>query len=387
MDTFTWIEMAAKVGLLVFVMLQVVPMMVWVERRGSALMQNRLGPNRVGPLGLFQSLADVVKFIFKEDMVPEHCDKFYYILAPVVVLLPAFMTFAVVPFGGDVTIAGHVVHLQVADLNVGFLYILAIGSLGVYGIIMAGWSSNNKYSLLGAMRSTAQMISYELSMGLSLVGIVMVYSSFELREIVYGQTYALAPSMANLPAAFAWLSHVPKWGFFVQPVGFIIFLSSVYAETNRLPFDLPEGESEIVAGYHLEFGSMRFALFFMAEYLNMVTASALLTTLYFGGYSFPGLHLVAEALAPGLLRASELATSILPFLPTLAEPGQWMRAILEVMVFSGKVGFFMWLFVWVRWTLPRFRYDQLMNLGWRVFLPLSIANIAVTAVLIYLGVI
>ncbi|MBI3557392.1 MAG: NADH-quinone oxidoreductase subunit NuoH [Deltaproteobacteria bacterium] len=381
MDMFTGIEMAAKVGLIVFVMLQVVPMMVWIERRGSALMQNRRGPNRVGPLGLFQSLADVVKFIFKEDMVPEHCDKFYYILAPAVVLLPAFMTFAVVPFGGDITIAGHVVHLQVADLNVGFLYILSIGSLGVYGIIMAGWSSNNKYSLLGSLRSSAQMISYELSMGLSLVGIVMIYSSFELREIVFRQTY---PLMASAPGI---LAHIPKWGFFVQPVGFIIFLSSVYAETNRLPFDLPEGESEIVAGYHLEFGSMRFALFFMAEYLNMVTASALLTTLYFGGYSFPGLHIAAEAFTPLVARASEIASSLMPFVPTLANPDQWARAILEVAVFSAKVGFFMWLFVWVRWTLPRFRYDQLMDLGWKVFLPLSIANIAVTGVLIYLGVI
>ena len=385
MDTFTWVEMAAKVGLLVFVMLQVVPMMVWVERRGSALMQNRRGPNRVGPLGLFQSLADVVKFIFKEDMVPAHCDRFYYILAPAVVLLPAFMTFAVVPFGGDITIAGHVVHLQVADLNVGFLYILAIGSLGVYGIIMAGWSSNNKYSLLGSLRSSAQMISYELSMGLSLVGFVMVYSSFELRDIVHGQTAALMPWLPTwLPGV---LAHVPKWGFFVQPVGFIIFLSSVYAETNRLPFDLPEGESEIVAGYHLEFGSMRFALFFMAEYLNMVTASALLTTLYFGGYSFPGLHHLATTLAPVLVKASDVVTSVLPVIPPLVDPEQWMRAILEISVFSAKVGFFMWLFVWVRWTLPRFRYDQLMDLGWKVFLPLSIANIAVTGVLIYLGVI
>lgn len=364
MDTFDWIAMGAKVGLVVFVMLQVVPMMVWIERRGSALMQNRLGPNRVGPLGLFQSLADVVKFVFKEDMVPAHCDKFYYTLAPAIVLIPAFMTFAVVPFGGDVTIGGRTIHLQVADLNVGLLYIFSIASLGVYGIIMAGWSSNNKYSLLGSLRSSAQMISYELSLGLSIVGIVMTFGTFNLREIAIGQA---APLTTFIP-------YFPKWGVFIQPLGFLIFLASTYAETNRLPFDLPEGESEIVAGYHLEFGSMRFALFFMAEYLNMVTASALVTTLFFGGYTFPGMSAAASALAP-----------YLGFLSVLGDPTEWTLALLQVAAFSAKVGFFMWLFVWVRWTLPRFRYDQLMNLGWKVFLPLSLANIALTAVMIYLG--
>ncbi|MBI3543344.1 MAG: NADH-quinone oxidoreductase subunit H, partial [Deltaproteobacteria bacterium] len=255
--------MVVKVLVFVVMMLQVVPIMVWVERRGSALMQNRLGPNRVGPLGLLQSLADVIKFIFKEDMVPAHCDKFYYILSPAILLIPAFMTFAVIPFAGDVEIAGHVIHMQIADLNVGLLYIFSVGSLGVYGIIMAGWASNNKYSLMGSLRSSAQMISYELSLGLSIVGLVMTFSSFNLREIVIGQMAPIAPSLPGV------LAHIPKWGVFIQPVAFVIFLAAVYAETNRLPFDLPEGESEIVAGYHLEFGSMRFALFFMAEYLNM----------------------------------------------------------------------------------------------------------------------
>jgi NADH-quinone oxidoreductase subunit H len=329
-------------------------------------MQNRLGPNRVGPLGLFQSLADVIKFIFKEDMVPAHCDKFYYIIAPAVLLIPAFMTFAVVPFAGDISIAGHNIHMQIADLNVGLLYIFSVGSLGVYGIIMAGWASNNKYSLLGSLRSSAQMISYELSLGLSVVGLVMVFGSFNLRDIVTGQMGPLA----------SWAPHVPKWGIFVQPVAFVIFMAAVYAETNRLPFDLPEGESEIVAGYHLEFGSMRFALFFMAEYLNMTTASALTATLFFGGYSFPGMTHVAEWITP-----------IVAWHGYLENPAAWALILVQIVAFTAKVGFFMWLYVWVRWTLPRFRYDQLMNLGWKVFLPLSLLNIAVTAVLIYVGVI
>jgi NADH-quinone oxidoreductase subunit H len=374
MDTFAWIEMAAKVGLVVFVMLQVVPMMVWIERRGSALMQNRLGPNRVGPLGLFQSLADVVKFIAKEDFVPDHVEKFYFLLAPVILLMPAFMTFAVVPFAGDITIAGRVVHMQVADLNVGLLYIFSIGSLGVYGIIMAGWASNNKYSLLGSLRSSAQMISYELSLGLGVIGIVMAFGSFGLREIVVGQTASLISS-GGLLESLPFLKHIPKWGVFIQPVGFIIFLTAVFAETNRLPFDLPEGESEIVAGYHTEYGSMKFALFFMAEYMNMVTASAMIATLYFGGYSFPGLSHVVPFVAPLIAKLG------------IATPDAWALVLLQGLVFTAKVGFFMWFYVWVRWTLPRFRYDQLMDLGWRVMLPLSLANIALTAVLIYLKVI
>lgn len=364
MDTFEWIAMAAKVGLFVFIMLQVVPIMVWVERRGSALMQNRLGPNRVGPLGLFQSLADVIKFIAKEDFVPDHVEKLYFLLAPAVLLMPAFMTFAVVPFAGDISIGDRVVHMQLADLNVGLLYIFSIGSLGVYGIIMAGWASNNKYSLLGSLRSSAQMISYELSLGLSVIGIIMIFGSVNLREIVMGQSAEL-------------VAGIPKWGFFVQPIGFVIFLTSVFAETNRLPFDLPEGESEIVAGYHTEYGSMKFALFFMAEYMNMVTASAMLATLFFGGYLLlPGMHLLTEPIA-GLITKLNL----------VASPTDWARVLLEATSFTLKVGFFMWFFVWVRWTLPRFRYDQLMDLGWKVLLPLSIANVGVTAILIYLKVI
>ncbi|MEW6056562.1 MAG: NADH-quinone oxidoreductase subunit NuoH [Bdellovibrionota bacterium] len=364
MDNLDWIVMGAKIALVVVVMLQVVPMMVWIERRGSALMQNRLGPNRVGPLGLLQSLADVIKFIMKEDFVPSHVEKFYFLLAPVAVLIPAFMTFAVVPFGGDITIGDRVYHLQITDLNVGLLYIFSIASLGVYGIIMAGWSSNNKYSLLGSLRSSAQMISYELALGLSVIGIIMTFESVNLRDIVVGQSQALLP-------------YVPKWGVIVQPIGFLIFLTAIFAETNRLPFDLPEGESEIVAGYHTEYGAMKFALFFMAEYLNMLTGSALAATLYFGGYLLlPGMDLLISPLA-----------GLIGNLSAVPNPEEWARVALEVLSFTLKVGFFMWFFVWVRWTLPRFRYDQLMQIGWKILLPLSLANIVVTAVLIYLKVI
>jgi NADH-quinone oxidoreductase subunit H len=370
MDYFQWITMLAKIGVVVFAFLNIVPIMVWVERRGSALMQNRLGPNRVGPLGLLQSLADVVKFIFKEDLIPDHVEKFYYLLAPAVSVIVAFMTFAVVPFAGALSIGDRIVQLQMAELNVGLLYVFSIASLGVYGIILAGWSSRNKYSVLGGLRSSAQMISYELSMGLSILGILMVFETFSLREIVQGQSVSL-------------LGPIPKWGFFIQPLGFLIFLTAIYAETNRLPFDLPEGESEIVAGFHLEYGSMKFALFFMAEYMNMLTGSALVATLFFGGFDVWPLGFMIEPLANNIV--NPLLSAVGGNIQALLDPTNVATVMLQVMSFVGKVGFFMWLFVWVRWTLPRFRYDQLMNFGWKAMLPLSLANVVVTAVMIYFG--
>ncbi len=363
MDILDWTIMLAKLGLVVFVLLQVVPIMVWIERRGSALMQNRLGPNRVGPLGILQSLADVVKFIWKEDPIPGHVEKFYYVLAPMISLIPAFMTFAVVPFASSIEFAGKVIQFQIADLNVGLLYIFSIASLGVYGIIMAGWASNNKYALLGSLRSSSQMISYELAMTLSVIGIVMAFSSVHLGEIARSQ---------GEPLVRLGVLTIPKWGIFIQPLGFIIFLTSAFAETNRLPFDLPEGESEIVAGYHLEYGSMKFALFFMAEYLNMTTSSALMATLYLGGWQLlPGM----AWLMAWVVQALQLSTL----------NAEWLRIIFEATSFTIKVGAFMWLFVWVRWTLPRFRYDQLMDLGWKVMFPLALANVFATGFMIYLG--
>ncbi|MEK7399859.1 MAG: NADH-quinone oxidoreductase subunit NuoH [Candidatus Poribacteria bacterium] len=359
MTAFSLSVMVVKVIFVAVVLLTTVPIMAWVERRGSALIQNRLGPNRVGPLGLIQPLADVVKFLWKEDPVPAHVSKTYYVLAPLMALVPAFMTFAVIPFAGPIQIGERVITFQAADLNVGLLYIFSIASLGIYGIIMSGWSSNNKFSLLGSLRSSSQMISYEVSMGLSIIGIVMAFSSIDLGEIVSAQGQALSQI-----GGFT----VPKWGIFIQPLGFVIFLTTLYAETNRLPFDLPEGESEIIAGYHLEYGSIKFAMFFMAEYMNMFTASGLLATLYFGGWQ----------LLPGM-------GWLLGALPLTGMSHDWARVILEMTSFFLKVGFFMWLFVWVRWTLPRFRYDQLMDFGWKVLLPLSMANICVTTLIIYFG--
>jgi NADH-quinone oxidoreductase subunit H len=361
-ELIEWLAMGVKIVLMLVIMIHVAPIMAWVERRGSALMQNRLGPNRVGPLGLLQSAADGIKFIFKEDPIPGHVTKFYYVLAPLVSLVPALMTFAVIPWASQITLeTGQVIRFQAADLNVGLLFILAISSLGVYGIIMAGWSSNNKYSLLGSLRSSSQMISYELSLGLAIVGIIMSFSSVQIGDLVRAQHETL---IQLGPVA------IPKWGIFIQPVGFLILITALYAETNRLPFDLPEGESEIVAGYHLEYGSMKFAIFMMAEYVNMATASGLLAALYFGGWQMlPGLPWVHEQL--GLTGMAH----------------EWARVAFEAGSFFLKVAFFMWAYVWVRWTLPRFRYDQLMDFGWKVMLPLSLVNIFVTGVLIYYGVI
>jgi NADH-quinone oxidoreductase subunit H len=360
--TFDWFLIVSLIKCVVIVglILQLVPAMLIVERRGSALMQNRLGPNRLGPFGFLQPVADAVKLIFKEDFTPEHTNKFFFTIAPYVCMIPSLLTFAVIPFAAPIVLNGHTLTFQVADLNVGVLYILAIVSLGVYGVMMGGWSSNNKYAMLGALRSSSQMISYELSMGLSLITMLMIYSTVGLNEIaVYqGQPWF---TIAGLT--------VPKWGFLLQPLAFLIFLTTTYAETNRLPFDLPEGESEIVAGYHLEFGSMKFASFMLAEYSNMFTASGLVTTLFFGGWQ----------LLPGM-------GWLLGILPLSGDTLVWATVAFQVTAFMIKVGFFMWLYVWVRWTLPRFRYDQVMDLGWKLLLPLSLANLLVTALLVYGGV-
>ncbi len=297
--------------------------MVWAERRVSAFMQDRLGPNRVGPAGLLQPIADLLKFIFKEDVVPGHVNRVLYILAPALALVPALIAFSVVPYARG---------MAIADLNVGILLVFAISSLGVYGITIGGWASNSKYSLLGGVRSSAQMISYELALGLSVIPVFLVVGELNLEAVIAWQK------------ANCWLI----WPLFPA---FVVFLVASYAETNRLPFDLPEAETELVAGYHTEYSSMKFALFFMAEYINMVTASALLVTLFFGGYTMPFLELPA---------------------------GTW-GTFLSGLFFAAKVSFFLFLFIWVRWTLPRFRYDQLMNLGWKVMLPFSLVLILATA--------
>lgn len=332
-----------KVFLIIFVaILGVVTNLVWVERRVSAFMQNRLGPNRVGWFGLLQSPADVVKLFIKEEIVPKNANRFLHTLAPLVSIFVALVTFAVIPFGDRIefTIPWTEIHVNtkliIANVNIGVLYILALTSLGVYGVTLSGWSSNNKYSLLGGLRSSAQLISYELSMGLAIIGVIMIAGTLQLDKIVEAQAQG-------------------KWFAFLTPIGFVTFVVAAFAETNRLPFDLPEAEPELVGGYHTEYSGMKFGTFFLAEYANMITSSALIVTLFLGGWQAPGLH---------LLNLSPL-----------------MNSIIQILTFAGKVGAVLFFFVWIRWTLPRFRYDQLMNLGWKVMLPLAIANVFVTGVL------
>jgi len=325
----------AKMGLFVaFLLGMVAPIMVWVERRGSALMQDRPGPNRLGPLGLFQTVADALKFIFKEDVTPAAADKPLYLLAPILAVLPALSTFVVIPFGPEVTVSGERIPLVVADVDAGVLLFLALASLAVYSLVMAGYASNNKYSLIGSIRASAQMISYELALTLAVLAVLLPVGSFRLDAVV------------DYQRGFVW-NVIP------QAIGFLVFLVAAFAETNRLPFDLPEAESELVAGFHTEYSAMRFAAFFMSEYISMATLSALAATLYFGGWS-------------------------LPFIPW---PETWYwAALLGFGVLAGKIVLFLFFFVWVRWTFPRFRYDQLMRLGWKVLLPLSLANLVWVAV-------
>jgi NADH-quinone oxidoreductase subunit H len=321
--------------LFVFVMLlNSAAIMVYFERKVAALLQQRLGPYLVGPQGMLQPLADIVKLLFKEELRPAAADRFLFSLAPIIAATAAFAAFAVVPFGAATTFFGLLdepMRLQVADVNVAVLVIFAISSMSVYGIVLAGWSSNSKYSLLGGLRSSAQMISYELSYGLALASVILLANSMSLSSIVDGQ-------------AGTFLGVIPRWFVFLQPVGFLIYMTAGVAETNRAPFDFPEAEQELVAGYHTEYSSMRFSMFFLAEYINMVTVSAVATDLFLGGWHGP-------------------------FLP----------ASLGWIWFLVKVGAILFFYVWMRWTLPRYRYDQLMAFGWKVLLPASVVNLLLTA--------
>jgi NADH-quinone oxidoreductase subunit H len=315
------------------------------ERKVAAWTQNRYGPNRVGPKGYLQFMADGTKFFTKEDVIPSYVDKPIFLLAPLLIMVPALILYSAIPIGMSFTWDGELIDLKIADLGLGVLYVLAVAGMSVYGIVLGAWSSNSKYPLFGGLRASAQMISYELAMGLSIVTVVLIAggsgtNSLNLSHIIGHQTEY-------------WFGIIPKWNVFANPLAFFIFLVCTYAETNRLPFDFAEAEQELVGGYHTEYSSMKFAMFMLSEYVNMITMSMLVVVLFFGGWHFPGIELI--------------------------EP-MWLAVITSVLAFAVKTLFFMFLFLWVRWTLPRMRYDTLMRLSWKVLLPVALANVLVTAV-------
>lgn len=325
----------------------------WAERKVAAIMQDRIGPNRAGPFGLLQPLADGGKFFFKEDFTPANAEKFLFVIGPALVMFISLITGAVIPWGKSLNIGGQSFDLQVANVDVGVLYLIGMVSIGVYGIMIGGWASNNKYSLISAVRASSQMISYELAMGLSLLAIIMMAGSLDLKVITESQTHGklwgIIPEVSGM-----------NWNIFYQPVAFVIFLIAALAETNRHPFDLPECESELVTGYSTEYSSMKLGLFMFGEYVNMFISNALITVLFFGGFNYPGIDWVTQ------------------------HWGENVAGILSVVAFLSKTIFGIILFMWIRWTLPRFRYDQLMHLGWKTLIPLALVNLLVTGALILL---
>ena len=345
MDWILLLEKAILISIVIAVSLLIAMYETYAERKIAAFMQDRRGPNRAGPFGIFQPLADGLKLFMKEEIIPNSSNKFLFILGPGLAMLTAMMTSAVIPWGGNVHLFGRTINLQIADVNIGILYIFAVVSLGVYGIMIGGWASNNKFSLLASLRGASQMISYELAMGLSLIALLMLTGSLRLSVIVEEQ-------MKGSLGGFL------GWNVFRQPLGFLIFIICAFAECNRTPFDLPEAENELNFGYHQEYSSMKLGFYLFAEYINMFISSAVMATLFFGGYDIP---FVNEAnLAPN------------------------MAAIFGVIALLVKIAFFIFVFMWVRWTIPRFRYDQLMRLGWRGLIPLALANMIVTAMIILL---
>jgi NADH-quinone oxidoreductase subunit H len=348
MDFYFIATSLIKIAALLAVVLGIMNYTVYAERRISALIQDRLGPNRVGPAGLFQPIADAMKFLLKEDFTPGHVNKFYYWLAPCLAMIPAITTLAVVPFGS--TLFG--VPMVIADINVGVLFVFAIASLGVYGIVLAGWSSNSKYSFLGGVRSTSQMISYELSLGLAVIPVFLLVGQLRLTEVVRYQIqngWMIAPFIGDWGNLHKWLLAIP------MVISFVVFTIAIFAETNRLPFDLPEAETELVGGYHTEYGSMKFGLFFLGEYVAMITGSAIIVTLFLGGWHFPGVPDGSHG---------------------------WGWGLLNIFIFFSKIAALLFVFIWVRWTLPRFRYDQLMRLGWVFFFEIALVNIFLMAIIL-----
>jgi NADH-quinone oxidoreductase subunit H len=403
--------------------LNMVPVFIWLERKGSAIIQDRTGPNRAAILGfrlfgMLHNIADTLKLFMKEDILPARANRLAYYAAPAIAMMVALLPLMLVPFAAPLPLFGETLRFEAAGFGVGLLFLIALSGLGVFGLLLGGWGSNNKLSLMGGLRSASQFISYELAVGLSVVGLLMAYGTADIGKIVEAQGLPLVVGGVTLP--------VPAWGLFVQPVAFILFLVGAFAETNRNPFDLPEGESELVAGYHVEYSSMKFALFFMAEYSHMTVASVVLATLFLGGYQVPfastetlrshprevlqvlclgtavsmsalaavlaglgfrraydkGRRLEIYAYALGALGLVISALVALWLLPGWTLPS-WLpyplTALVQFACLLGKMLFFCWLFVWVRWTLPRFRFDQLMGLGWKILLPLGLLNVVVTA--------
>lgn len=341
-----WLLILEKVGLIsviLLISLGVAAYATWGERKVAAVMQDRLGPSRAGPFGLLQPLADGLKLFMKEEIIPNSSSKIIFVLGPAMFMTTALMTSAVIPWGPNFTIGDRVISLQVADINVSILFVFGVVSLGVYGIMLGGWSSNNKFSLLSSIRAASQAISYELAMGLSLIALLMMANTLSLNEIVQQQH------------GF-WSDGYFSWNFFKQPLGFFIFLVCAFAELNRAPFDLPECESELNMGYHLEYSSMKLGMFLFAEYINMFISSAVIATLFFGGYNYPFMDNAANALGEGSV----------------------LFSLTCVVAFFVKIIAFILFFMFIRWTLPRFRYDQLMNLGWKSLIPLALFNMLVT---------
>lgn len=342
--SFDWmlaVEKLILIAVIILASLGIALYTTFAERKVAAILQDRRGPNRAGPFGLLQPLADGLKLFFKEDLIPNHANKFLFILGPALAMTAALMTCAVVPWGDKAEVFGRTVTLQIADVNIGILYVFAVVSLGVYGIMIGGWASNNKFSLIAALRGASQAISYELAMGLSLIAVLMITGTLQLGDIVKQQMSG-------------------QWNIVYQPLGFLIFFICALAECNRTPFDLPEAENELNFGYHQEYSSMKMGFYLFAEYVNMIISSAVMATLFFGGYDLP------------FLDESTLPVNI--------------AAIIGVVTLLTKIVIFLFVFMWIRWTIPRFRYDQLMNLGWKKMIPLALANMLITgAVILWLG--
>ena len=405
-----WVLTLIKIALLLFIVLTVNAYLTWFERKVVAFMQTRMGPHRVGPHGLLQPAADGLKFLFKEDVMPGGVDKFVYLLAPFLALTLSLASLAVIPFGPNPLpfhfFGGHQINLWITNPDIGLLILFAITALGVYGVALAGWASNSKYPLLGGLRSSAQMVSYELALTMSVVGVVLMANSFSLTDIINQQD-------SSKYGFLGW--NVVGWHSFPQIVGFFCFLTAAIAETNRVPFDLPEAESELVAGFHTEYSSFKFAMFFIAEYTSMITVSALCTILFFGGWQspfpdWPSLHfthyLPSAILLPfglwviydGLKYETIWGRLVLPviggviaLIGALLLAGRWITPLYQANEFIQapfwlllKIFFFLFFYVWARGTLPRFRYDQLMNIGWKLLLPVSIVNVIITAAVVLL---